>query len=77
MSTTARDDDLGVTFDEFSKIRILPSDEYESADRLKDECKDFTQSMFFVYSDHGIIPVRAILPSLIRVPFFYLTNICC
>ncbi|KAI9353359.1 intraflagellar transport protein 20 [Zopfochytrium polystomum] len=32
-----------VSFDEFSRIRILPSDQYEAADRLKDECKEFTQ----------------------------------
>ncbi|KAJ3373943.1 Intraflagellar transport protein 20, partial [Entophlyctis sp. JEL0112] len=38
-------DDLNVTFDEFSKIRILPSDQFEASESLKDECKDFTQKI--------------------------------
>jgi hypothetical protein len=43
-TATANSNDLGITFDEFSKIRILPSDQYEASEHLKDECKDFTQS---------------------------------
>ncbi|KAJ3063541.1 Intraflagellar transport protein 20 [Podochytrium sp. JEL0797] len=38
-------EDLGVTFDEFSKIRILPSDQFEASENLKDECKEFTQKI--------------------------------
>ncbi|KAJ3412165.1 Intraflagellar transport protein 20 [Chytridiales sp. JEL 0842] len=48
MSSTQLDNgnnDLGVTFDEFSKIRILSSEQYEASEHLKDECRDFTQKI--------------------------------
>ncbi|KAJ3097460.1 Intraflagellar transport protein 20 [Phlyctochytrium planicorne] len=37
--------DTPISFDEFSKIRILPSQYFEESDKLKDECKDFTSKI--------------------------------
>lgn len=33
-----------VSFDEFSKIRLLEPTQFDASQKLKDECKDFTQS---------------------------------
>ncbi|KAJ3049357.1 Intraflagellar transport protein 20 [Rhizophlyctis rosea] len=32
-----------VTFDEFSKIRILDPAQFEASEKLKEECREFTQ----------------------------------
>ncbi|KAI8830059.1 intraflagellar transport protein 20 [Chytriomyces cf. hyalinus JEL632] len=45
MIRNSEKDSLGVTFDEFSKIRILPSDQFEASDSMKDQCKEFTQQI--------------------------------
>ncbi|KAI8848373.1 intraflagellar transport protein 20 [Chytridium lagenaria] len=34
-----------ITFDEFSKIRILPSQCFEESEHLKDECREFTSKI--------------------------------
>ncbi|RKO85400.1 intraflagellar transport protein 20, partial [Blyttiomyces helicus] len=34
-----------VVFDEFSKIRILDPANFEASEKLKEECKDFTQKI--------------------------------
>ncbi|KAJ3196820.1 Intraflagellar transport protein 20 [Irineochytrium annulatum] len=39
------DFDTAISFDEFSKIRILPSQHYEESEHLKDECREFTQKI--------------------------------
>lgn len=35
-----------VMFDEFSKLRILDPAQFEASEKLKEECKDFTQSNY-------------------------------
>ncbi|KAI8926633.1 intraflagellar transport protein 20 [Entophlyctis helioformis] len=34
-----------ITFDEFSKIRILDPGQFDASARLKEECKEFTQKI--------------------------------
>ena len=33
-----------ISFDEFARIRLLNSQEFDASEKLKEECKDFTSS---------------------------------
>ncbi|OAJ42917.1 hypothetical protein BDEG_26309 [Batrachochytrium dendrobatidis JEL423] len=39
-------DTVSIKFDEFSKIRILDPTQYDVSSKLKEECKEFTSSVF-------------------------------
>ncbi|KAL7752927.1 hypothetical protein RI367_001376 [Sorochytrium milnesiophthora] len=34
-----------VTFDDFSKLRVLPAQQYEASEKLKQQCQEFTSSI--------------------------------
>ncbi|KAI9144949.1 intraflagellar transport protein 20-like protein [Paraphysoderma sedebokerense] len=34
-----------ITFDEFAKLRILNAQDFESSEKLKEQCRDFTQKI--------------------------------
>ncbi|KAI8824399.1 intraflagellar transport protein 20, partial [Fimicolochytrium jonesii] len=36
---------VSVTFDEFSKLRVMDPTQFEASERLKDECSEFTERM--------------------------------
>ncbi|KAJ3019244.1 Intraflagellar transport protein 20 [Thoreauomyces humboldtii] len=43
MSAPSQQQQPMVTFDEFSKLRILEPAQFEASEQLKEECKDFVQ----------------------------------
>ena len=40
----------GLHFDELNKIRVLEPEVAQQTNELKDECKDFLDSKYFVYN---------------------------
>lgn len=50
MNGITNDNDIIPTFDYTGKIRILESSNFEQSQQLKDQCREFVDSMFFFSS---------------------------